>query len=263
MEEQFGAEGATHGHHVLHIDRRRGRRHTAVRWFASAAETPTPDARHVPADTSVVSGPVVELQECGKRFGERVALRRVTLRVASGETLAVLGANGSGKSTLLRVVAGLVRPTVGTALLDGVAAAGAPPAVRGRIGYVAHRSMAYRGLTAAENLRLFARLHAVEPQRVAEVLDQVGLSDRADERIDGFSRGMTQRLSIARALLHGPDLLLLDEATTGLDAEGRAVLEGVMERGRGHVTTIFATHDAEAARRQADRVLTLRDGTPA
>ncbi|CAA9542733.1 MAG: hypothetical protein AVDCRST_MAG79-2005 [uncultured Thermoleophilia bacterium] len=206
--------------------------------------------------------PVVDLQNCGKRFGERVALRRVTLTVAAGETLALLGPNGAGKSTLLRVVAGLVRPTVGHALLDGVPTADAPPAVRRRIGYVAHRALAYRGLTAAENLRLFARLHGVGGERVAPALERVGLADRADERLEAFSRGMVQRLSIARALLHGPDLLLLDEPATGLDREGRALLDGVIAEGRGRVTTIFSTHDDEAARGLADRALTLREGTP-
>ena len=106
-----------------------------------------------------VAAPVVELRECSKRFGERLALRRVSLRIEPGETIALVGANGSGKSTLLRLVSGLARPTAGEALLDGVPAVAAPPALRGRIGLVAHRALAYRGLTARENLALQARLH--------------------------------------------------------------------------------------------------------
>jgi heme exporter protein A len=137
-----------------------------------------------------------------------------------------------------------------------------PPAVRRRIGYVAHRALAYRGLTATENLRLFARLHGVSLDRVAPALERVGLGERGDERLEAFSRGMVQRLSIARALLHGPDLLLLDEPATGLDRDGRTLLEGVIAEGRGRITTIFSTHDDAAAHRLADRALTLRDGTP-
>ncbi len=205
--------------------------------------------------------PTIELLSCGKRFGERVALRRVTLTVAPGESLAILGANGSGKSTLLRVIAGLVRPTVGEARLDGVPTAGAPPAVRRRIGYVAHRALAYRGLTAAENLRLLARLHRVDRAHVGRALRTVGLEERADERIESFSRGMIQRLSIARAVLHDPDVLLLDEAATGLDREGRELLDAVLTERRGRVTVVLTTHDEEAAARLADRAVVLRGGS--
>ena len=204
--------------------------------------------------------PRVALESCSKRFGERLALRRATLVVEPGERVALLGANGSGKSTLLRLVAGLARPTAGTATLDGVASVEAPPALRRRIGYVAHRALAYRGLTAAENLALFARLYRVDAAVVPGALDRVGLGPHAAQPIDRFSRGMTQRLSIARALLHDPDLLLLDEAATGLDAEGRALLDALLEERRGRATLLFSSHDADAARRAADRVVTLVDG---
>ncbi len=206
-----------------------------------------------------MSAPVVELRECSKRFGERLALRRVSLRVEPGETIALVGANGSGKSTLLRLVSGLARPTAGEALLDGVPAVAAPPSLRGRIGLVAHRSLAYRGLTARENLALQARLHRRPASDVEPALDRVGLLDRADERIDGFSRGMAQRLGLARALLHEPDLLLLDEPATGLDADGQALLADVIREGAGRRTTIFTTHDASALT-LAGRVVTLAGG---
>ena len=206
-----------------------------------------------------VTPPVVELRECSKRFGERLALRRVSLRVEPGETVALVGPNGSGKSTLLRLVAGLARPTAGSARLDGVDAAAAPPELRGRIGLVAHRALAYRGLTARENLALQARLHRRPPGDVASALERVGLADRADERIDGFSRGMTQRLGLARALLHEPELLLLDEPATGLDLEGQAMLAEVVREGGGGRTTIFTTHDP-AALALAGRVVTLAGG---
>jgi heme exporter protein A len=207
-----------------------------------------------------VAAPVVELRECSKRFGERLALRRVSLRIEPGETIALVGANGSGKSTLLRLVSGLARPTAGEALLDGVPAVSAPPALRGRIGLVAHRALSYRGLTARENLALQARLHRRSVGDVEPALDRVGLLDRADERIDGFSRGMTQRLGLARALLHEPDLLLLDEPATGLDADGQALLAEVIREGGGRRTTIFTTHDAGSLA-LAGRVVTLAGGS--
>ncbi len=202
----------------------------------------------------------VELAACSKRFGERVALRRVSFRVAPGTSTALMGANGSGKSTALRIVAGLVRPTAGQALVDGIAATELDRASRGQIGYLGHRALVYRGLTASENLALFARLYRRSPETVATALGEVGLADRADDRIDGFSRGMLQRLSLARILVTEPGLLLLDEPATGLDTEGAALLDDVIGRLRGSVTMLSATHDAQFAARHADHVVQLAHG---
>jgi ABC-2 type transport system ATP-binding protein len=207
-----------------------------------------------------VHAPAVRLDRCSKRFGERVALRRVTLAVEPGECVALLGANGSGKSTLLRVVAGLVRPTAGSAEVGGVAATDLAPGDRAAIGYVAHRPLAWRGLSARENLRVLARLARVNGGRVDELLDTVGLADRADDRIDGFSRGMLQRLAIARALLGAPRLLLLDEPGTGLDADGQALLERIVQGLQGTATILLSTHDPEQGRRLAGRAVTLVRG---
>jgi heme exporter protein A len=204
--------------------------------------------------------PAVELAACSKRFGERVALRRVSLSVAPGTSAALMGANGSGKSTALRILAGLVRPTAGQALVDDVPAAELDRGSRGQIGYLGHRALVYRGLTAAENLTLFARLYRRPPETVASALGEVGLTDRADDRIDGFSRGMLQRLSLARILVTGPALLLLDEPATGLDHDGAALLDEVLGRLRGSVTMLAATHDEEFAARHADRVVRLAHG---
>ena len=162
--------------------------------------------------------PTVELVACSKRFGERVALRRVSFTVAAGTSTALMGANGSGKSTALRIVAGLVRPTAGAALVDGIAAVELDRRSRGQVGYLGHRALVYRGLTADENLTLFARLYRRPPDSVAAALAEVGLADRAGDRIDGFSRGMLQRLALARILVTEPGLLLLDEPATGLDS---------------------------------------------
>jgi heme exporter protein A len=204
------------------------------------------------------NGLAVELRQCSRRFGERVALRRVSVAVDPGKRLALLGANGSGKSTALRIVAGLARPTAGEALIDGVASVDLAPAVRGRIGYVAHRSLCYRGLTAAENLDLLARLARVDLARVPAALEEVGLADRAGDRIDGFSRGMMQRLALARVPLLQPSLLLLDEPTTGLDSEGLEVLDRILAA--TSATVLVATHDEEFAARHAPRALRLVHG---
>jgi heme ABC exporter ATP-binding subunit CcmA len=204
--------------------------------------------------------PTVELAACSKRFGERVALRRVSFTVPAGTAVALTGANGSGKSTVLRVVAGLVRPTAGAALVDGTPAVDLSRAERGGIGYLGHRSLAYRGMTAAENLALMARLHRKPGAAVAGALAEVGLGDRGDDRIDGFSRGMLQRLSLARVLVTQPALLLLDEPATGLDTAGAALLDDVLGRLRGRVTLLAATHDDAFAARHADAVVRLERG---
>ncbi len=199
------------------------------------------------------------LEECSKRFGERLALRKATLAVEPGETVVLLGPNGAGKSTLLRLAAGLLRPTAGRALIDGAPAVDAPRAVRARMAYAGHRSQLYRGLTARENLALHARLHGCAPD-LDLLLADVGLADRADERIDGFSRGMLQRLSLARATAHDPALLLLDEPASGLDADGRALLDRALADGRGRRTQLVASHDGDLPGRLGARAIRLDAG---
>ena len=206
------------------------------------------------------AAPDVELAACSKRFGERIALRRVTLRIAGGETVALMGANGSGKSTLLRICAGLVRPSAGEARIAGVRAIDVSETRRAATGYVAHRSQLYRGLSGRENLELFARLYRAPAAAAATTLDRVGLASRADDRIEGYSRGMLQRLALARAIVHAPSLLLLDEPATGLDREGAVLLEELLGELRGAVTVVVATHDPAFAARAADRVVELRGG---
>jgi heme exporter protein A len=204
----------------------------------------------------------VELRQCSRRYGERVALRRVSLAVAPGERVILTGANGAGKSTLLRLVAGLARPTAGEVLIEGTPAAEAGLELRGRIGYVAHRPLVYRHLTARENLVLLARLHGRDPDGASAALAAAGLGDRPDDRVDGFSRGMLQRLALARIALLAPGLLLLDEPTTGLDTEGIAVLDALIEATAA--TVLAATHDdAFAARHGFRRVrLVLGEAVP-
>jgi heme exporter protein A len=171
----------------------------------------------------------------GRRFGHRRVLSGVTLDLRAGDAVLLVGPNGAGKTTLLRVLAGLLR------------ASGGSIARHGRIGLVAHYSMLYDALTARENLRFFARLHAAPLSRVDELLEQMGLLAFGDERVGAFSRGMTQRIAIARALLHDPEILLLDEPLTGLDDPSCAKVLEVLGtlRGRGRALLIASHQLAE------------------
>jgi heme exporter protein A len=156
----------------------------------------------------------LRFENIDKRYGGLFALRKLSLQISPGECIAVAGRNGSGKTTLLRIAAHLVRPTSGTLSFSG-SSSGTP-------GYLGHSPMVYDELTAEENLLLFAKLQTVpNPQaRAEELLEQVGLFDRRSSRVRTFSRGMRQRMAIARALIHRPGLLLFDEPATGLDPIG-------------------------------------------
>jgi heme exporter protein A len=203
--------------------------------------------------------PAVALRDLGRAYGERVALSGVTLELPRGATLAVFGANGAGKTTLLRVLATLLRPHAGSASVLGRSLPREGWAVRGSVGLLAHEPLLYRDLSARENLRFHARLHGVEFARADELLDVVGMARRADEPIHALSRGMTQRVAICRAVLHRPELLLLDEPLANLDpgaAEGVAPLIG---RASG-VARVLISHDVELGLAEADLVLGLRGG---
>lgn len=205
------------------------------------------------------SAPAVELDGLGRRFAERVALDGVTLSVPAGATVAVLGPNGAGKSSLLRILAGLLRPTEGTARVLGRRLPDEGWAVRGRVGFLAHEAMLYRELTARENLRFHADLFGVRRARVDAVLDAVGLGARADDRVAELSRGMTQRVSVARAVLHEPEILLLDEPVANLDPGAAEQVAPLLAAGGGR-TRILTSHDPASALAEADLVLALRDG---
>jgi len=176
-----------------------------------------------------------------RRFGERAALAGVDLHLATGEFVLVTGPNGAGKTTLLRVLATVLRPTSGTVKVAGHELPRHAPAARPAIGYVAHGPLVYPGLTARENLELYAALYGVPADRVAPALERVGLGGRGHDTVAELSRGMAQRLALARAVLHAPVLLLLDEPTAGLDSDGRDLLRDVLsEPGR---TVIVSTHE--------------------
>ena len=206
--------------------------------------------------------PAVALRDLRRAYGERVALDGVTLDVPRGATLAVFGANGAGKTTLLRVLATLLRPHAGEARVLGCALPREGWAVRGRVGLLAHEPLLYRDLTALENLRFHARLHGVAAGRAGELLEAVGMARRADEPVRALSRGMAQRVAICRALLHEPELLLLDEPLANLDPGAAGAVAPLIGRASG-ATRVLISHDVEQGLAEADLVLGLRNGRPA
>jgi ABC-type multidrug transport system ATPase subunit len=199
------------------------------------------------------------LRDVGRAYGERVALRGVSLDLPAGRTLAVFGANGAGKTTLLRILATLLRPHAGEARVLGCALPREAWKARGRIGLLSHEPLLYRDLSARENLRFHARLHGVAPERAEIVLAAVGMERRGDEPVRSLSRGMAQRVAICRATLHEPELLLLDEPLANLDPGGAGQVAPLIGREAG-VARVLISHDVEAGLAEADYVLGLRGG---
>src|SRR5215207_5443354 len=214
------------------------------------------------AARGAAADPAVELRDLGRAYGERVALSGVTLEVPAGQTLAVLGANGAGKTTLLRILATLLRPHRGEARVLGHALPGEGWAVRGRVGLLGHDPLLYRDLSARENLRFHARLHGAPHGRAEALLDAVGMTRRADEPVHTLSRGMTQRVAVCRAVLHEPELLLLDEPLANLDPGAAGAVDELIGRGCG-ATRVVISHDVGHGLEEADVVLGLRGGRQA
>jgi heme exporter protein A len=203
--------------------------------------------------------PAIELAGLTRRYGDREALADVSLTLEAGRTLVVFGPNGAGKTTLLRVLATLLRPHAGTVRLLGHALPGEGWAVRGRVGFLGHAPLLYRDLTARENLRFHAQLHGVGAQRVDALLEQVGLTRRADDPVHTYSRGMVQRAAVARAVLHDPELLLLDEPTANLDPHATELVEHLVGPSSGR-TRVVTSHDPVGGLHGADVALGLRAG---
>lgn len=206
---------------------------------------------------------MIEVQGLVRQYGYRPVLRGLDLHVEAGQVVAVLGGNGAGKTTLVRVLASLARPSRGSVRVAGCDLPQEAGLVRRRIGVVLHQPLLYLDLTAEENLRFYGSLYGVERlrSRIDDVLARLGLNARRRDRVRTLSRGMQQRLAIARAILHQPSVLLLDEPYTGLDREASAILDGLLREGMGRGCAVVMTaHDPADASRLAARVDVLSDG---
>jgi heme exporter protein A len=212
------------------------------------------------------SGPAISVAGLRRDYGDRPALEGVGFELGAGESLVVLGPNGAGKTTLLRVLATLLRPSGGEVAVLGCSLPDEAWKLRGRIGYLGHEPLLYRDLSGRENLRFQARLHGIgraeAEERIEELLCAVGMERRADERVAELSAGMRQRLSICRCVLHRPELLLLDEPDSNLDAEGRELARELIGPAAA-AARVVVTHDPDRHLPEADQVLRLGIGETA
>ncbi len=211
-----------------------------------------------------MNGPaaVVDVRDVSKEFDRRTVLSGITFSLSAGDFLLVLGPNGAGKTTLLRILATLMSPTSGDALIDGYSLKDNATEIRRRVGFISHSHLLYRDLTTYENLEFYGNMYGVKnlDARIDELLDRVELNHRRFDVVRGFSRGMFQRLSIARALLHDPDILFLDEPQTGLDPHAVDILEGLIGELAGKRTFIMVTHNLERSLELGTKAIILRNG---
>ncbi len=217
----------------------------------------------MPLPITITDRPMVRAVGLGRRFGDQWAIRDLDLELAPGEVFALLGPNGAGKTTTVRMLTALIGPSAGNAWLDGIDVAADPGEVRRRVGLLTETPSLYERLSADENLDFFGRLHGIpaaeRARRIGELLHLFGLDDRRHDRVGAFSKGMKQKLAIARALLHEPKVLFLDEPTSGLDPEAAHIVRDAMatlkREGR---TIILASHNLDEVQRLADRVGFIR-----
>jgi heme exporter protein A len=208
-------------------------------------------------------GTLIEVRGLRKSFGPRAALAGVDLSVAAGEFTTLVGPNGAGKTTLLRILATLARPSSGSVKVAGLDLARAGIEVRRHVGFLSHRTLLYDDLTAEQNMAFYARMYDLEdgPARIGELLKRVGLAARRHDLVRTFSRGMQQRLAVARAVLHRPQLLLLDEPYTGLDPVAGQVLTALLAELAGDGCTILlTTHDLARGLEVGQRLVVLAHG---
>ena len=204
----------------------------------------------------------IQTKNISKIFGDREALHQVNFTVPQGAFLSIFGPNGAGKTTLLRILSTLSRPTSGTAKLLGLDIKEDSDKVRDHIGFISHNSMLYPDLTAEENLLFTARLYGVvdAPDRVMELLEAVELKHRRLDPVRTFSRGMTQRLSIARALIHDPEIVFLDEPYSGLDPHAVEIFDTLIDSQREGRTFVMVSHDLRKGFESCTHALVLARG---
>ncbi|MFC1976984.1 ABC transporter ATP-binding protein [Chloroflexota bacterium] len=205
----------------------------------------------------------VNVQGLTKSFGNHLALRGIDLEIRHGQSVVLFGPNGAGKTTLIKVLATIMNPSSGVVLVDGLNPKDNAEEIRHRIGLVAHQTFLYTNLTACENLEFYSRMYDVpkRKERIHEVAAMVGMTSRLQDRVGTFSRGMQQRLSIARVLLHKPAIMLLDEPETGLDQQAISMLWKALEtEGQEKRTIILTTHNLERGLELGERLLILDKG---
>jgi ABC-2 type transport system ATP-binding protein/heme exporter protein A len=208
---------------------------------------------------------IISARGIQKSFGNHAALKNIDVEFIKGESVAIFGPNGAGKTTLLKILSTIVTPTKGNVIIDGIDIRKDPSRSRKLIGVVSHETYLYDELTARENLRFFGNMYGMDKdmleERIDELLGQVVLLKRGNDRVGSFSRGMKQRLSIARALVHKPSILLMDEPYTGLDQQAAEAFENVLRiLDTERVTKIMVSHNIERALQLCDRVMIMDKG---
>ena len=205
----------------------------------------------------------IEVEGLGKSFGKHRALTDIDLKVGSGEHVTVFGPNGAGKTTLIKVLSTLMKPSAGTVRLDGSDISKAPTEVRRKIGLVAHQTFLYDDLTVYENLKFYGKMYDVVnlEEQIHDVVRWVRLEARLHDRVGTLSRGMQQRISIARAVIHNPSIVLLDEPEVGLDPHAIVMVREVLDSlSAGERTVVMTTHNLEQGVEMSDRVVILDKG---
>ncbi len=204
---------------------------------------------------------VIQAEALSKTFGKLVAVDDLSFSIVSGECFGILGPNGAGKTTLIKMLAGILSPSTGQVLINGLSLKDDAEAARRQIGVVSHQTFLYGNLTACENLEFYSRMYDVTGRRarIEQVVAMVGMTSRLHDRVSTLSRGMQQRLSIARCLLHKPSIILLDEPETGLDQQATSSLWDILQTGEKR-TIILTTHSLERGRELCGRMLILVRG---
>ncbi|MDI6902235.1 MAG: ABC transporter ATP-binding protein [Methanocellales archaeon] len=205
---------------------------------------------------------MISINKLSKVFGDNIALRDVDLNIKKGEFITLLGPNGAGKTTLIKIMSTLMSATSGSVTIDGYDVKEEPIEVRKRIGVISHETYLYDDLTAYENLEFYGKMYEIGEldERISNVVSLAGLQHRLHDRVGTFSRGMKQRLSIARTLLHDPPILFLDEPYTGLDQHAAATFDEISSGFAEDKTTMMATHDISRGLEKCDRLLILSSG---